>query len=332
MSSSAPGSYDELSGDRWRLAAGEVVIPPELGDEIGATDLVATHGPLADLVSRLADAHRVQRDLVAGFFGHAPTPAPYLVGVTGGIAAGKSVSAQTLAVLLAARDGVTVEVVTTDGFLMSNQRLEGRGLAARKGFPESYDHAALLAFVVALKSGADEVHAPVYDHAVYDIVADRTQPVGRCDVVILEGLNVLQLTDRAELQVSDYLDFSIYVDADEDDLKAWFHARLAGLRAEAQAAPGDASFYAAFAAMSPDEFTAMAEGVWMTVNHPNLVDHIAPTRSRADLILEKQSDHTGPPCPAPPPLRTHISLHMNQMVGPSVPSWVSPVTLKPKRS
>jgi len=144
---------------------------------------------------------------------------------------------------------------------------------------------------VAIKSGAAEIEVPLYDHATYDIVADRTQTVVRSDVVILEGLNVLQVATDG-LQVSDLLDFSVYVDARESDLNHWYHERLDRMWSEARSGSGGDSFYAAFAGMSADEFTVMTEGVWSAVNHPNLVDHIVPTRRRADLILEKQSDHS----------------------------------------
>jgi type I pantothenate kinase len=294
-------SFDEWNVATWRqLLPIDAPVPADLADR---PDLAATHAPLAALIDTLRTAHHVQRRTVAQLLDEQVTPVPYLVGVTGGVAAGKSVTATTLQSLLRDRGDLSVEVVTTDGFLLNNRELEQRGLMPRKGFPESYDHDGLLSFVVAVKSGDEVVEAPLYDHATYDVVADRTHRIARPDVVILEGLNVLQLIPpgrvpgadgaASDLQVSDFLDFSVYVDADEADLERWYHERLARLRAESAddgAPPG--SFYASFASLSDEEFAAMADQVWATVNHPNIVDHVRPTRARADLILEKAGDHS----------------------------------------
>jgi type I pantothenate kinase len=174
-------------------------------------------------------------------------------------------------------------VVSTDGFLMANAELDQLGLAARKGFPESYDHRRLVGFVSEVRAGR-RVGAPRYDHLVYDVVVDGGVLVEQPDVLVLEGVNALQepLVGR--------LDLAVYLHADEDDLRRWYHARIRRLRAEA---PGDgSSFYDGFTSMTDDEFAVVADGVWDSVNHPNLVDHIEPSRSRADVVVEKAPDHS----------------------------------------
>jgi type I pantothenate kinase len=187
-----------------------------------------------------------------------------------------------------------VDLVTTDGFLLPNRVLEERGLMARKGFPESYDVRRLLAFVADLKAGAPEVSAPVYSHLVYDIVPGESQVIRQPDILILEGLNVLyggdrQPEDSARLFISDYFDFSIYVDASEADVKGWFLRRFQRLRATAFRDPK--SYFRKYAELSDAEATAFADRVWDEINGANLRENILPTRTRAHLILEKGADH-----------------------------------------
>ncbi len=218
------------------------------------------------------------------------------------MAAGKTVTTEVLVALLDAL-GHRAGVVSTDGFLLSNAELERRGLTARKGFPESYDHAALVATVAALADAgrdlAEPVTVPVYDHGTYDVTGTRTELDPAVDIVIIEGVNVLQPAPRParpgaasppDTDVADHLDLSVYLDADGDDIRAWFLQRLQRLRAETADDPS--SFYAGFAGMSDAEFTAMGEAVWAGVNAPNLADHIAPSRDRADVVVDKAADHT----------------------------------------
>jgi type I pantothenate kinase len=208
---------------------------------------------------------------------------PVLVGLAGGVAVGKTATSSAIASVLTSRDRLQVEVVSTDGFLLPNAELDRRGLSARKGFPESYDDSRLLEFVDAVREGRTVV-APRYDHLIYDVVVDGGVPVERPDVLVLEGVNALQtpLVDR--------LDLAVYLHADEEDLRRWYHARIRRLRADA---PGDgSSWYDAFAEMSDDEFAVVADAVWDSINRPNLVDHIEPTRARADLVIEKAPDHS----------------------------------------
>jgi len=297
----------ELDAGQWR-ARGDQATPPLLADRAapvaaGVTihdldgsspELAADHRPLAALIAALATVHERRRAAVSGVLGPVTTSVPFVVGVTGAIAAGKSVTAETVAHLLATEHGLSTVVVSTDGFLLPNVVLDERGLGDRKGFPETYDHSALIRFLGAVKAGA-AAQAPTYDHDRYDVRADRPVTVDRAEIVVLEGLNVLQPapdddpSSSTALLVSDFVDLSVYVDADETDLVAWYLHRIRTLRAAAIGDP--TSFFAQFATLSDDELTSFGTAVWAAINRPNVVDHIAPTRSRADLVIEKGSNH-----------------------------------------
>lgn len=219
---------------------------------------------------------------------------PYVIGIAGSVAVGKSTIARILQALLSRwPDHTRVDLVPTDGFLHPNEVLENRGLMHRKGFPESYDLPRLVRFLAAVKAGATEVHAPVYSHLTYDVVADQTTVVRRPDVLLLEGLNVLQTRSRAAAApqrfVSDFFDFSIYVDAALEDIRRWYVQRFQVLRRTAFQDP--ASYFRRYADLTDDEAAATARGIWADINEPNLVRNIAPTRPRADLILSKGPDH-----------------------------------------
>jgi type I pantothenate kinase len=223
------------------------------------------------------------------FLGQPAEKVPYIIGMAGSVAVGKSTTARILQALLARwPDHPRVDLVTTDGFLLPNTELERRGLMDRKGFPESYDVRRLLRFLADVKGGQEEVSAPIYSHVVYDIVPDGEQIIRRPDILILEGLNVLQGGESA-LAVSDFFDLSIYVDALEADIEQWYVDRFLALR---ETAFTDAtSFFRHFATLRDDEAVMMARGIWRTINGLNLADNILPTRERADLILEKGADH-----------------------------------------
>jgi type I pantothenate kinase len=209
------------------------------------------------------------------------------------VAVGKSTTARVLQALLARwPDHPRVDLVTTDGFLRPNRVLEERGIMDRKGFPESYDVRRLIRFLEEVKQGRPEVRAPVYSHVVYDIVEGHEQVLQQPDIVILEGLNVLQTGAAAGDQagfVSDWFDFSIYVDADEADIEAWYIDRFFALRETAFA--DESSFFRHFAVLSDDELRSTAHGIWTAINRPNLLENILPSRARADLVLEKEGDH-----------------------------------------
>jgi type I pantothenate kinase len=182
-----------------------------------------------------------------------------------------------------------VELVTTDGFLFPNAELEARGLMDRKGFPESYDTRRLLDFLRAVKSGEPEVDAPVYSHVIYDVLPDTTETVHQPDILILEGLNVLQIDSRATEFVSDYFDFSIYLDAREPLIESWFVERFHALRRTVFQDPE--SFFRHFADLNDDQASALAHQIWESINGRNLRENIAPSKGRASLVIEKGHDH-----------------------------------------
>ena len=220
---------------------------------------------------------------------------PYVVGVAGSVAAGKSTVAEVLRALISRWPGSPgVELVSTDGFIYPNRVLEERGLMERKGFPESYDLPLLLEFLARVKSGSSETSVPIHSHLTYDILPDERQHVGRPDVLVVEGLNMLEagLPEPAGghmVFVSDYVDFSIYVDARESCIKKWYLERFLRLREEALG--DDTAYFHRFADLSVEEATDFAMRVWDQIDHPNLKQNIEPTRDRARLILEKGEDH-----------------------------------------
>jgi type I pantothenate kinase len=213
-----------------------------------------------------------------------------VIGVAGGVAVGKSTTARILRALLSRwPPHRRVDVVTTDGFLYPNATLEARGLVTKKGFPESYDQRRLVRFLADIKSGRPEVSAPVYSHQTYDIVPGRFDVVCRPEILIIEGLSILQAGAGPHLFVSDLLDFSIFVDASEADIRRWYVARFLALRAAAINDPD--SFYRRFVELGEQQTAAVAEMVWRDINGVNLRENVEPTRLRAHLILEKDSDH-----------------------------------------
>jgi type I pantothenate kinase len=230
------------------------------------------------------------------FLGKPERAVPYIVGVAGSVAVGKSTFARILRALLARwPNHPKVDLITTDGFLYPNRVLEERGLMNRKGFPESYDLRRLMRFMAELKSGADEVRAPVYSHLVYDIVPGEEAVLHQPDIVIVEGLNVLQTPDGARRRsirtfVSDFFDFSIYLDADEADIETWYVERFLTFRKTVFTDPR--SYFRHFAALSDEEAVETARTIWREINGKNLAENIAPTRHRASLIMRKAVDHS----------------------------------------
>jgi type I pantothenate kinase len=293
--------YREIDRADWaRLASGltqplsetEIVQIRGLGDRLDMAEVAQVYVPLSRLLSLYAESTKRLGAEESAFLGEADTTTPFIVGVAGSVAVGKSTIARLLRELTSRWPGTPrVELVTTDGFLYPNAELERRGLMDRKGFPESYDRRALVSFLTEVKSGAPEVRAPFYSHMRYDIVPDAVVTVRRPDIVIVEGLNVLQPPPTPnDVAVSDLFDFSIFVDADAAHIAQWYVDRFLALRRAAFSNPN--SFFNVFAQLSDDEAVERALGYWNTINLPNLQENVLPTRHRADLVLQKGADHT----------------------------------------
>lgn len=261
-----------------------------INERIDLDEVAAVYLPLTRLLNLYVSATQNLHKVSATFLGTLAPKVPYVIGVAGSVAVGKSTFARILQALLARwPDHPKVDLITTDGFLHPNRVLDERGIMNRKGFPESYDTKALLQFMRDLKGGAHEVKAPVYSHVVYDIVDGDHVTVRQPDILILEGLNVLQVGSEANEFVSDYFDFSIYIDAAEPDIEQWYIERFQTLRETVFRDPD--SFFQMYAHLSDEEAVATARMIWREINGKNLVENIEPTKSRASLILEKGHDH-----------------------------------------
>jgi type I pantothenate kinase len=265
-----------------------------INSEISMREVVEVYLPLSRLLNMYVSSTQALSETTSRFLGNPADRVPYVIGIAGSVAAGKSTCSRLLQALLSRwPNSPNVALVTTDGFLYPNAELERRGLMRRKGFPESYDVKRLLEFVASLKAGERQVRCPVYSHITYDIVADQLELIEDPDIVLIEGLNVLQ-SERApttrRVFVSDFFDLSIYVDAPRENLRSWYIHRFLKLRDTAFQRPD--SYFHRYASMSDEEATAFAESIWEEINLPNLLENILPTRERADLILHKGVDHS----------------------------------------
>ncbi|MET4582761.1 type I pantothenate kinase [Conyzicola nivalis] len=282
---------------RLPLTQTEIVQLRGLGEVLDMDEVSQVFVPLSRLLNLYASGARNLHTATTRFLNAGSAPdaqarsTPFVIGVAGSVAVGKSTVARLLRELLARWDDTPrVELVTTDGFLYPNAELERRGIMDRKGFPESYDRRALLRFVTQVKSGASEVRSPFYSHLHYDIVPDAEIVVRQPDVLIVEGLNVLQPPSPGHrLAVSDLFDFTIYVDARTHDIARWYEERFLSLQRGAFSNPR--SYFHRFASLSEDEARTRARGIWTSINEPNLVKNILPTKARASLVLRKNADH-----------------------------------------
>lgn len=294
-----PSPFIEIERARWAALAGETPQPLSaaelhrlagLGEPLDEHEVAEVYLPLSRLLNLYATGARRLHSRTSAFLGMRSETTPFVIGVAGSVAVGKSTVARLLRELLSRwPDTPKVELVPTDGFLLPNAELERRGILGRKGFPESYDRRALLRFVTAVKSGAEEVRAPFYSHERYDIVPDAELVVRRPDILIIEGLNVLQPPSRNGLAVSDLFDFGVYVDARTQHIAEWYVRRFERLQTAAFASP--ASYFHRYADLGPAESRETALGFWRSINEPNLRENILPTRSRATLVLKKAEDH-----------------------------------------
>jgi type I pantothenate kinase len=277
------------------LTAEDIKRLRSLNDPISLAEAEEVYLPLTRLLSFYVEAVQNLHSASTRFLGTSDHKVPFIIGVAGSVAVGKSTTARILRALLQRwPNSPKVDLITTDGFLYNNAELELRGIMERKGFPESYDRARFLTFLADIKAGKPRVEVPVYSHLVYDVVPGKGIIVDRPDILIVEGLNILQpgelpKTGKPILFASDFIDFSVYIDADEADLETWFIERFLRLRETAFRDP--TSFFNRFTQITHDEAVEMARGYWRSINLPNLMDNILPTRSRADLILTKGRSH-----------------------------------------
>lgn len=293
--------YIEINRSEWAalansskatLSEAELDAIRGLGDFLDMTEVAEVYLPLSRLLSLYAEANQQLHGTTSDYFGNKANRTPFVIGIAGSVAVGKSTVSRVLKELLSHWPQTPrVALVTTDGFLYPNAELEARGIMHRKGFPESYDRKALLRFVSDIKSGATATSAPVYDHLSYDIIPGASETVETPDVLILEGLNLLQPPEPDQaLALSDFFDFSIYVDAETKNIESWFVSRFEKLWASAFTDPRS-YFHQLTKTMTQDQARNRALETWSSINLPNLEQNILPTRSRATAILEKGDAH-----------------------------------------
>lgn len=301
-----PTFYREFSPQEWSELARSTPLPlteedvinlRALGDPLDLHEVDKIYRPLSAVLQIYVENQGRLAERSSAFF-QEPTQkvTPFVIGIGGSVAVGKSSTARLLRELLRRWPQTPrVELVTTDGFLYPNAELERRGIMHRKGFPESYDRRSLLKFLADIQSGHPVVEAPLYSHITYDILPDQKLVVERPAILIVEGINVLQPAEthsdplQESITVSDFFDFSIYVDAPTDAIEQWYIDRFLDLRSTAFTQPD--SYFSRYADLTDEQAVKTARGIWNTINLPNLIENILPTRSRADLIITKAPDH-----------------------------------------
>lgn len=304
ISHSLHSPYMQFSRQQWAELRNTEPLPPieqqlsrlqGINEELSLSEIEDIYLPLSRLISFYIRSNITRQAVLDQFLGISKPQIPYIISIAGSVAVGKSTTARVLQELLKNRPEYNkVELVTTDGFLHSNAVLQERGLMKKKGFPESYDIRSLLRFVSDIKSGVSRVSAPVYSHLVYDIVPDEVQLIEQPDILILEGLNVLQSGmdyphEPHQVFVSDFVDFSVYVDACEQNLQTWYIERFLKLRQSAFSDPN--SYFHNYVQLAEQDAIALAKQTWQEINLRNLHKNILPTRERANLILMKGNHH-----------------------------------------
>lgn len=292
-------NYDSFTKNEWRDFYQEASVPltqaslkqiKAFNDQISLQDVQDIYIPLIHYLDLLIHNFDGWQDTKANFLRQESRHVPFIIGIAGSVAVGKSTTARLLKVLMNHFFAdQRVELITTDGFLYPTAELKKRGLLTRKGFPESYDMKALIEFLNDVKSGKPLMEVPVYSHKVYDIVPNEVQEIERPDVLIVEGINTLQLPHTEQIYVSDFTDFSIYVDARPKLIEEWYLDRFKALLKVAQKDPDN--YYRSYTKMPLDEAVDAAKNIWFTVDLPNLEDYILPTRNRANMIIHKGPEH-----------------------------------------
>ncbi|WP_320144739.1 type I pantothenate kinase [uncultured Cohaesibacter sp.] len=296
--------YRVFSSDEWATLRADTPLTltrsdlekiKSLNDPISLQEVEEIYLPLSRLLSYYVEFAKGLNNATQHFLGTNEPKTPFIIGIAGSVSVGKSTTARLLQTLLSRWPASPkVDLVTTDGFLLPNAVLEAEGLMRRKGFPESYDRTALIEFLTDIKAGKRNVRAPVYSHFYYDVMSTEAQIVDQPDILILEGLNVLQTsilpTDAKDVPfVSDFFDFSVYIDADEDMLHQWYLDRFMRLRETAFRDPG--SYFHRFSLIEEEDALKIAKDLWNAINLVNLRENIFPTRPRADLVLRKEDGH-----------------------------------------
>ena len=291
-------NFETISGQTWQRLHRDTTVPltqeelnsiKSLNDKISLQEVLDIYLPLINLISIYKKANEDLSFFKSIFLQEKNRSRPFIIGISGSVAVGKSTTSRLLQILLSRRfKWATVEMVTTDGFLYPNKVLEERNILDRKGFPESYDMELLLDFLDSIKNG-EEFEIPVYSHEVYDIVPDKKVTIQPSDFLIVEGINVFQNPQNQTLYVSDYFDLSIYVDADVANIETWYLERFQTLLKLAEKDPNN--YYHRFTQMPFNQVLAIAQDTWKNINLANLEKYIEPTRSRADIILHKGQNH-----------------------------------------